>query len=480
MRLSVSVAAGLWLVIAMASCVSDNGARSASNDVMVSGDSNGGGYGDVPYTKKDSGGGYGDVSYTKKDSGGGYGDMSMSYDYAPAPYDACASSDPGAYEGDTGGGQEQRPGQITAAEVDDNLNFGLFQKYLSIALQNFPGIATLPVYDRVLISVRGSNEVPVAGAGLVITADGKTVLRTFTRTNGLALFFPSRDGASEQDKLGLKIMAPDKDETLWEGPMKIEDGRMDIKLGSPGVLPKGLDLAFVVDATGSMGDELEYLKAEIADIVEGIDRIDGQQVSIRYALVVYRDRGDQYVTRVFDFTSNLNDFSHNLAKQSASGGGDYEEAVQEAMKKMTGLSWRTGNIARVVFHLADAPPHTQDSMALLKEVEKARHMGIGIYSVAASGVADTAEYLMRLASQDTLARYIWITDDSGIGGGHAEPHIAKNCMQVQYLNSMIKRLLRSEVSGKYIPPKPEDVLKEAGDPVDGVCTFDDGTKFYLW
>src|SRR5690606_11619903 len=124
-----------------------------------------------------------------------------------------------------------------------------------------------------------------------------------------------------------------------------------------GTLPTKLDIALAIDATGSMGDELEYLKVEIRDIAEAISR-HCPNVDQRFALVVYRDNGDQYVTRTFDFTGDLDDFQRDLSKQSAGGGGDYPEAMDAAMADAAKLSWRKGDTARVTFLVADAPPHS--------------------------------------------------------------------------------------------------------------------------
>ena len=70
-------------------------------------------------------------------------------------------------------------------------------------------------------------------------------------------------------------------------------------------LPTGkkvLDLALIIDTTGSMGDEIRYMKTELQDVLE---RIAGLNVDINLALIFYRDEGDTYVTKTYDFTSDL-------------------------------------------------------------------------------------------------------------------------------------------------------------------------------
>lgn len=453
----------LWVGGQSAGC--DGGGESGSNDVLWTGSSDLSGGPTEDWTGRDAWTSYDAVAYADP---GMAADVGMPSDVGADPGSADAPEPP-----------EPEPGQLTAAEWDDNLNFALFVEYLTDLLQSWPSMAFLPVADRVVIQVVGSDDVAVSGARVEVLANGQVVLDAPARPDGRLALFPAREGLEGTGGLSLRVTAPGESPATWEGPLAVEDGQATVGLDAPGQRPGGLDLAFVVDTTGSMTDELSFLKSEIADIVDDLGTAE-QQVSLRYALVAYRDFGDDYVTRVFDFTSDLSEFQEDLRGQRADGGGDYEEAVHKALEAMNGLSWRTGNVARVAFHVADAPPHIPDAADFLDQVEAARKRGIGIYPVAASGVADEAEYLMRMAAQSTMARYVFITDDSGIGGGHAEPHIAKDCMQIQFLNALLKRLLRSELAGGYIPPTANEVIREVGAPIDGVCTFEDGTKAYLW
>ena len=85
---------------------------------------------------------------------------------------------------------------------------------------------------------------------------------------------------------------------------------------------------FVIDSTGSMGDELNYLKKEFTDIIRRI-KDEYPNVAIRYGLIVYRDEGDEYVVRKFPFTSFAAAMQKQIEEQSANGGGDYEEAMHK-------------------------------------------------------------------------------------------------------------------------------------------------------
>jgi hypothetical protein len=182
------------------------------------------------------------------------------------------------------------------------------------------------------------------------------------------------------------------------------------------------------------------------------------------------------VSKTLDFTT-LSAFEAMLSPQTAGGGNDTPEAVQVGMEKLVGLSWRTGNVARLAFHIADAPPHTQDGNTVFQQVDIARRMGIRIYPVAASGADDYAEYYMRIAAETTGARYLFLTDDSGVGNSHQAPHIP--CYEVEKLNLLMTRMIASELTGTRVEANPADIIRTVGNPSNGVCTRSDGTQFYF-
>src|SRR5207237_10105314 len=92
----------------------------------------------------------------------------------------------------------------------------------------------------------------------------------------------------------------------------------------------GLDVAIVLDTTGSMGDELAYLQAEIEDIATRTStRYPG--LAPRWGAVFYRDVNDAYLTRSADFTADVSQFKSTLLAQSADGGGDYQESPEKGL-----------------------------------------------------------------------------------------------------------------------------------------------------
>ncbi|WP_308993595.1 carboxypeptidase-like regulatory domain-containing protein [Mariniflexile litorale] len=199
-----------------------------------------------------------------------------------------------------------------------------------------------------------------------------------------------------------------------------------------------IDVMFTIDATGSMGDEIAYLKSELKNI---INRLDARINEKRVALTFYRDKTDAYLVRDFDFNSNIDEVKNVLSDQSADGGGDYEEAVHEALIASMNKSWNMNAKSKLLFLVLDAPPHlTQENVMIIKEqIKIAQEKGIKIIPIVASGANKTVEFLMRFFSVSTNGTYVFLTDDSGIGNAHLKP--TAEDYKIEKLNDLIVRLI---------------------------------------
>jgi hypothetical protein len=222
-----------------------------------------------------------------------------------------------------------------------------------------------------------------------------------------------------------------------------------------------------------MGDEMLYLSTELRAIAAKIEK-EFPNAEQRWALIAYRDRTDEYLTRVFDFTSDIGAFESLLAQQSAGGGGDYPEASHEALLASTMLSWREGAVARIAFWIADAPHHKDRAPELSDAIRALAETDVHIYPIAASGVDELAELSMRSAAQLSGGRYLFLTDDSGVGGSHKEPSIP--CYFVTKLDVALVRMASIELSGQYREPNASEVIRTGGAPAGGRCTLNGGEQ----
>lgn len=120
---------------------------------------------------------------------------------------------------------------------------------------------------------------------------------------------------------------------------------------------ESVDLAFVIDATGSMASYIEGVKRHIRTIIKEVKRTH-PGLSLRMAVVAYRDVDDANRFEVLDFVSSVEEFESFVATIAAKGGGDLPEDMAGGLQQANHLHWK--NTTRVVFCIADAPCHGRE------------------------------------------------------------------------------------------------------------------------
>ena len=176
-----------------------------------------------------------------------------------------------------------------------------------------------------------------------------------------------------------------------------------------------VEVGFVLDTTGLMGPLIEGAKRKIWSIATSI--VDtNPDAEIRMGLVAYRDIGDEYVTKVFPLTTDIQDLYANLLELRARGGGDWPESVNEALHVgVTKLSWTQGSeVRRIMFLVGDAPPHMDyaQDVKYPEVLRMARERDIIVNAVQA-GQARSTELVWREIAQMGHGRYIPIPQDGG-------------------------------------------------------------------
>ncbi len=200
-----------------------------------------------------------------------------------------------------------------------------------------------------------------------------------------------------------------------------------------------VELAFVVDATGSMQDEIDYLKEELGDILTKFST-KNPTLELSTGAIFYRDKGDDYVTRMQPFTNNISNTIDFIKKQSAAGGGDFPEALKEALEEATEkLEWSETARTKIIFLLLDAPPHDEAKNEMAKLIAKASAKGIRIVPVACSGTDKATEFILRSMALATNGTYLFLTDESGIGNKHIKPTTDE--FKVELLNDLLQRIM---------------------------------------
>jgi len=175
-----------------------------------------------------------------------------------------------------------------------------------------------------------------------------------------------------------------------------------------------VEVAFVLDTTGSMGGLIQGAKQKIWSIASKIASAQPTP-TLRVGLVGYRDRGDAYVTRSFDLTEDLDSIYEHLQAFRAQGGGDTPEHVGRALgEAVSTFSWSTSkNTMKMIFLVGDAPPQVyQDGWNYRTWAKNAIAKGVIVNTVRCGNMAQTGSAFKQIAN---LAQGSFTTIDASGG-----------------------------------------------------------------
>ena len=333
-------------------------------------------------------------------------------------------------------------GQLTAGEVNDFSKWELWDDLSQEALRAYQDTWYINPEDRYTLQLTSEAGSPIVDATVELVYKNERYWTAKTDNTGKAELWLNLYGkeVSNLDKLSMVVSYQGSTNTLKKiTPFK--KGINHLQLEKPCEYPNQIDIAFVVDATGSMKDELDYLKSELGDIIEQVQREKSEE-NIRLGSVFYKSVGDDYVTTKSDFSENIAKTT-DFIKDKRTGGGRSAEAVETALEvAVNELSWSENATTRLLFLVLDEPPaNTTDIVERLHKVnQQAAAKGVRIIPVACSGTDKSTEYLMRTLALSTNGTYVFLTDDSGIGESHIKP--TTDTFEVEYLNGLLVRLIK--------------------------------------
>jgi uncharacterized protein YegL len=219
-----------------------------------------------------------------------------------------------------------------------------------------------------------------------------------------------------------------------------------------------LDVLFLLDATGSMSDEIQQLQDNLLAISSQIDALP-QNIDTRYGLIAYRDLGDEYVTRRYPFTPDVQEFQQILNRVQAAGGGDTPESLNQGFyESVHEMAWRGEDTIQLVFLVADAPPHMnyQNDVSYALTMQDALTRGIKVHPIASSNLDDHGEFILRQIAQYTMGKFLFLTYEGGVPGtpgderpdlevGEPEDEQGAGDYSVSQLDELVLRLITDEI-----------------------------------
>ena len=379
------------------------------------------------------------------------------YDMRPGEVDGMYSMDKMAGAGPAGmpnGGQGRpggKAGVLTAGEWNDLDHWDFWSGLMGS--QDYGGMSQywrMYTPRRVAVRVADAAGKRLPALRITLEQNQKVLWSTLTDNQGEAdLWVDPFHAQAGTDNLVLTIDGKPQASAPKLSPWNVqqEEAEVNFYIVDKAKAPeKRADIAFIVDATGSMGDEIDFLKKDLVNI---LDRANGglSGVELRTGAVFYRDEQDEYVTKFSPFTDDYRKTIQYIAMQHADGGGDLPEAVHTALEAgLQNLAWNTSARARIAFLVLDAPAH-QDHQGVVESLQASMRQyaqyGIKLIPVFCSSPSKECEFMCRFFAILTGGTYVFLTDDSGVGGDHIEASVGD--FQVEPLNDLLVRLIAKYV-----------------------------------
>lgn len=349
---------------------------------------------------------------------------------------------------------------LSAGYVDDNKQFSYFVDFLERYADRI-SFLPLNIQNRIIVIISDGQGKSIPNVAVEVRdSQNRLLCQGKSYANGNFLFFPS-EYPQAGDSFTLKAVYNQQSKTIEftrDGPRTIPVS-FDIQRQSYHNTP--LDMVFIMDTTGSMGEEIERLKDTI-DIIHANITSFTSEPSVRFGMVLYKDIGpsEDYHTHIIPLTEDLGLFQNQLDQVYASGGGDGPEDLQAALElTLNELNWRDTGI-RLGFIITDAPPHLDygQEFDYVKAVHTAREKGVKLFSIGTGGLILMGEYIMRQIAQYTAAKYIFLHygeagESSGGRIGSVSHHTGDN-YQVDRLEAILIRETKTELS--HLTDQPVD------------------------
>lgn len=388
---------------------------------------------------------------------------SMSYSYDPAvEYDNTGMYADG-YMDYYSASQNFGAGQLTATEINDFAKWELWNDIAANELSSHISTWKMEMTERYSVQAISETGMPILNAKVQLKKGKNVVWTAWTDNTGKAELWNGMYQKEDITNLGsltkfsIDISYNGQKETL-KNPKTAHQGPNIFEFNAEcGDYSQNVDIAVVVDATGSMDDEIDYLKVELEDIIQKVQE-QYTDANINTAAVFYKCTGNDYSYKYSQFTDILSNTVDYIRQQDADDGGD--ELVDSALwVTLNQLEWREDARTRLMFLVLDEPS-AYDKLTrnnLVEQITLAASMGVKIIPVVASGEGydkdKKLEYLVRCAALATNGSCAFITDDSGIGNSHTAPETDE--ITVETLNEMLLRIIDQNI---YIPPCEQELF----------------------
>ena len=176
----------------------------------------------------------------------------------------------------------------------------------------------------------------------------------------------------------------DPHDPKWRRNLELDRFRLD-----------GLEVALVVDSTGSMQNVLDWVKRDVGKLMRVFRMVSRRP---RIAVVCYRDHNEEYVSKNTPLSGDVARLTRALRGERATGGRDEPEAVLDGLARAVKiLKWSPRKtVHKTILLIGDAPPHFKTLPAIQKLLDAQVKKGFRVNCVKVNG--SPSEF-------DTIARW---------------------------------------------------------------------------
>ncbi len=338
---------------------------------------------------------------------------------------------------------------LKAGFADDNNQFNYFLNFLEKYSKDVDHYK-IDVTERIQLKVLDQNRSNIPNADIKIYSGNVIVSNGRTYSDGSYFFYPSKQNNNLQSFLVKSCFQEIENEfeIIRNGNRYVE---LSLNLIRPLEKNIPLDILFILDTTGSMGEEIQRLLTTI-DIIQLNLTTYNPNLYLRFGLVLYKDLHDSYRTKTIPLTDDVESFRKHLQSIEAEGGGDKPEDLQLALEHaIKEIEWDSKGI-RLGFIITDAPPHLDygQTYTYVNAANDAKSMAIKLFSIGTGGLNIMGELILRQISQYTYAKYIFLTygesgESEGGKTGSVSHHTGAN-YETDKLEAIIIRFAKEEVA----------------------------------
>lgn len=366
-----------------------------------------------------------------------------------------------------------KSGLLTAGEVNDFNKWKMWEDFQENEFKTYSDHWNLYPKQRYSVQLQNKDHIAIIGQPvfLINKKTNDTVWSSVTDNTGKAELWADMKGLKNETD----YVIVSKGFQNINSPSGFSNGINKMELNTACSVSNTVDIAFAVDATGSMRDEIDFLKLELEDVIRNTFA-QHPDLDLHVGSVFYRDKGDEYLSRHIDFQTDLLKVLNFIKLQRAGGGGDMPEAVDVALQTaLDSLHWSNTARSRILFLVLDAPPHDEAKQKMFELIQKASAKGVRIVPVVCSGADKSTEFIMRSIALATNGDYVFLTDDSGVGLPHIKP--TTDVFNVEFLNSLLERIIKQMVfANKCSEQKEVEIFKNVPVNIEKIKIYPNPTQ----